>query len=446
MKKRQLFDERESKILELKSSVPKLETLIKTCIAFANGVGGSIVIGVEDKTGEICGINEKIRERIYDEFPNSLYDSTSPSLLAQIYEKNFNEHSVIIITIPQSLRKPCFNKKEGIPKGVYLRVGSSTRRATQEYIDDLMRESKRISYDEEPIQKSLEILSKELLNPVYGLTQTKRRLLSDKVITQSSVNPENFSPTVAGVIHFCENPENYIPEASILCTQFKGTGGREIIQTQEVTGNLEQQADVSLKLVESWISRHFNLQGVKLSGKPIIPHDALREAILNALIHRKYFIPGAVKIAVYDDRVEIFNPGGFPGLVDVNNLGDGTTFLRNPNIARLARKLGMVEKMGTGIKLIFDSCKKANLRTPEFHEEGDFVKVIFFFQPSKRLELSDEESILELAKLRAELRITDVMDYLKVSRNTATRKLNHLINQKRLIRVGKGPSVRYILS
>ena len=199
-------------------------------------------------------------------------------------------------------------------------------------------------------------------------------------------------------------------------------------------------------MVKSWISRHFNLQGAKLKSKSIIPPEALREAIINALIHRKYFIPGAIKIAVYDDRIEIFSPGGFPGLVDVKYLGDGTTFLRNPNIARLARKLGLVEKMGTGIKLIFDSCRKAGLKLPEFHEEGDFVKVVFFFQPSKNANISDEESILELAKLRTELTISDVMNYLDVSRNTATRKLNRLMQQKKLMRKGKGPSVRYILT
>ncbi len=444
MTKKHFFDKRESKVLEFNSSLPKFEVLIKTCIAFANGVGGRIVVGVEDGTQKICGITDATRKRIYDEFPNSLYDSTSPNLLAQVYEKNFNDHSVIIIEIPQSIKKPCFNRKEGIPRGVYLRVGSSTGRATEEYIEELMRESKRISYDEEPIHCPVEVLSKELLASVFGSTQTTRRLVSEKVIVQSPANPEQYLPTVAGIIHFCENPEEFIPEACVLCTQFKGVKGRSIIQTQEVTGNLEQQAHVSLKLVESWISRHFKLVGAKLKGKPIVPPEALREAIINALIHRKYFVPGSVKIAVYEDRVEVFSPGGFPGLVDLDHLGDGTTFLRNPHIARLARKLGMVEKMGTGIKLIFDSCRKAGLKRPEFHEEGDFVKVVFLFQPSKTSESSDEQSILELAKMKGEVRVTDVMSYLGVSRNTATRRLKWLLEEKKLLRVGKGPSVRYI--
>lgn len=245
-----------------------------------------------------------------------------------------------------------------------------------------MRESRRISYDE-PISIPTKVLSKELLTLVFGSVKTKRRLVAEKILTPSTTNPEMYFPTLAGVLHFCEYPQRSIPEAVVLCTQFKGTSGRDIIQTQEVTGNLEQQIAISLQLVLSWISRHFKLQGAKLTAKPLIPREALREAIINALVHRKYWVPGAVKIAVYEDRVEVFSPGQLPGLVDLKQLGDGTTFLCNPNIANLARKWGLVEKMGTGIRLIFDSCQKAGLKPPQFHEEGDFVKVVFFFQSQK---------------------------------------------------------------
>jgi ATP-dependent DNA helicase RecG len=89
------YPERESRSLEFKASIPKsMQALVKTCIAFANDSGGKIVIGVADDTREILGISEKDRDRIYDDFPNSLYDSTSPNLFAQIYEKNFNDISV----------------------------------------------------------------------------------------------------------------------------------------------------------------------------------------------------------------------------------------------------------------------------------------------------------------------------------------------------------------
>ncbi len=169
----------------------------------------------------------------------------------------------------------------------------------------------------------------------------------------------------------------------------------------------------------------------------------MREAIINALIHRKYSIPGATKIALYDDRLEIFNPGCFPGLVDINNLGDGTTYLRNPTIALIAHKMGLVEKLGSGIRLIFDSCKKIRLKKPIYSEEGDFVKITFCFQHEKNVEKSDEDNILELAKIKNEITIGDIINQLSISRNTATRKINVLIKQNKIARIGKGPSTKF---
>ncbi|MCH9612391.1 MAG: hypothetical protein S4CHLAM102_08810 [Chlamydiia bacterium] len=446
MAAKHFFEERESKNLEFKSTLPKFDTLIKTCIAFANGVGGRIIIGVEDEDRQVCGVSEETKKRVYDEFPNSLYDSTSPSLVPQIYEKNFNDVSVLIIQIGPSQTKPCFNLREGLPKGVYLRVGSNTRRATQEYIEELMRESKRVSYDEELVHEPIEILSNELIEDVFEGPMTKRRLMAEKIIAQSASNPEVYFPTITGVMHCCEDPHMFIPEASVICTQFRGVEGRHIIQTQEIYGNLELQATTCMSLVEAWISRSFHLHGAKLKAETAIPSIALRESIINALIHRKYSIPGAIKIAVWEDRVEIFSPGGFPGLVDINHLGDGTTYLRNPNIARIARKIGLVEKMGTGIKLMFESCRRARLQLPEFHEEGDFVKVVFSFKRVPSHDQSDELLILKLAKRLPEISVSEVMEYLGVSRNTATRKLNTLLKRKQLHRRGQGPSVKYILA
>src|SRR3990167_1944747 len=167
---KQFYPDRESKSLEFKSQLPNFNVLVKTCVAFANGFGGKIVIGVEDKSREIIGITDKTRDRIYDELPNSLYDATSPSLFAEIYEKRWGEKSVMIIEISHGTKKPVFIKSEGIPAGVYLRAGSNTRRASQEYIEDLMRENKRISFDEEVIHADTNILSHELLNTLFKKT------------------------------------------------------------------------------------------------------------------------------------------------------------------------------------------------------------------------------------------------------------------------------------
>lgn len=437
------YPERESKLLEFKEKISSFPNLLKTCVAFANGIGGRIIVGVKDNNREIVGIDETTRNRIYDEFPNSLYDATSPGLLAEIYEKRFDDVSVIIIEIPSSIKKPVFVKSEGTPKGVYLRAGSNTRRASDEYIQELIRENKRLHYDEEIVQEKIEILSERKIKQVYGKFNLEQ-LVAEKVVSQSSVNLEKYYPTITGILMFSETPHLYIPEASIQCTRFGGTEGRNIIQTEEIQGSLEKQLDLSFNLINSWIGRDYRLLKTTLKGRKLVPEQALREAIANALIHKKYWIPGSIKIALYDNRLEIYNPGNFPGLFNVKNLGDGTTYLRNPSLARVARRFGIVEKLGTGIKLILESCHKAGIRNPEFVEGADSVKVIFNFLPLEDKKSTDMEKLLALFRMKNEVKVEDVEKYLNVSRNTATRKLNQLIKLDKIKRLGKGPAVIYM--
>ncbi len=440
-----ILTERESKLLEFKSTIPKFDTLIKTCIAFANASGGKIIIGVEDKTREIVGITNNDRNRIYDDFTNSLFDSVSPTIIAQIYERNFGKKSVLIIEIPMSPRKPYFLKSKGIKDGTYIRVGSSTRKASQEYIEDLTREAQRISYDEETIYTPIDNLDKELLYQFFNATVTKKRLFAEKIIGAKHANKEIYCPTVSGLLMFSENPHHFVPEALIKCTRFKGTQGRNILRTEDITGTIEQQASAALRLISDWIAIDYALRGIKLTGTLPIPEEALREAILNALLHRKYSIPGATKIAVYDDRLEIFNPGDFPGLIDINNLGDGTTFLRNPTLIKLAYKSKLVETRGTGIRLIYDSCRNAGIKKPVYEDEGDFVKLIFYFDKIANPLQAEDTSIINYIKEQKSVTSQQIADYLSVSRNTAIRKLNTLIISNKVIKTGQGPSIKYQL-
>ncbi len=439
--------ERESKLLEFKSKLPQFHQLVKTCVAFSNGSGGKIIIGVDDKTHEVIGIDDEARNRIYDEFPNSLYDMTTPGLLAEIYEQSFDEKSVIIIDISSSNKKPVFIKKEGIPQGVYLRAGSSTRKATQDYVEELMRENKRIYFDEEAVQVSdyTEILSQDLLKSVFEKVD-QEKLITEKIILPSVINARKHYSTITGILFFCQTPEKYIPEAFIQCTKFSATEGRKIIQTEEIKGTLEHQIDICFQLIKSWLRRDYNVLEARLRGKLLIPEIALREAIINAVIHRKYSIPGAIKIALYDNRLEIFSPGNFPGLMAPHHLGDGTTYLRNPHIARIARRLGLVEKLGTGIKLIFESFKKRGLQKPVFEEGADSVKVVFSFLPQKQDDVSEDEDLLRLFTHLKEVKLKEVESFFSVSRNTATRKLNRLVKTGKIYRTGKGPGVKYMLN
>lgn len=437
-----IYPERESKTLELKSTVVKLDGIIKTAVAFANGVGGRIVVGVEDQTRKIIGVTESLRDRIYDDFMNSLYDSTSPNLIPQIYEQLIGDKEIIIIEVPPSFKKPCFLRKEGVPKGVFIRIGTSTRQANEEYIEELMRENQRVSYDALAIQTDISALSKTLLGEYYKRT-SKEALIEDKIVIRSSANAEIYYPTLAGIMLFSDEPERYVHEALIICTRFAGNEGRNIIQTEEIKGPIAEQIDVSFNLVLSWIKRNYQLEGVFMKSKTLIPEVALREAITNATIHRKYSIPGAIKVALYDDHLEIFSPGNFPGHVNINNLGEGITHFRNPIIGRMAHKIGIIEKLGSGIKLIFDSCEKAGIVPPIFREDGDYVKVIFQFEPSKNEKKSDEEILLDLFKAKQVLTINEMIEYLGRSKNTVFKILRALIDDGKVKQIGQGRATRY---
>lgn len=198
-------------------------------------------------------------------------------------------------------------------------------------------------------------------------------------------------------------------------------------------------------LLEAWLATDYKLKGVQLKGELPIPEAALREAIINALLHRKYNIPGAVKVAIFENRLEIFSPGCFPGLVDINNLGDGITYLRNPILVRLAHKMHLVETLGSGIRLMYESCYKAGVRAPEFHEEGDFVKVIFYFQPDIEQHFSNHSAIIAFLRKSKQTTAAEISKYLGVSHNTAIRKLKELEEEKKLVKLGKGPAVKYKL-
>ena len=440
----EIYLERESKTLELKENIPQKNQLIKTCVAFANGAGGEIVIGVEDTTQKIIGIADEVRDKIFEDVANSILDSISPQVMPEIFEKNISGKRIVIIKIFPGSKPPYFIKDEGSKKGVYLRAGSSTRRADDEFIEDLYRHQKKMYFDEESTDVPIELLDKDLLLDFYGGKYKEEVLLMDKIAVRSIVNPKKLFATNAAILFFTTNPQNYISESVIICTWFKGRGGRDIVKTLELMGPIPVLIESALKLLDSWLEIDFNLSpSGKLKGRLLVPMDALREALINALIHRKYIVRGAVKIALYEDRLEIFSPGSLPGLMSLKNLGDGTTFLRNPTMAKIARKLKLIEKLGSGIKLIFDSCKKEKLKRPAFYEDGDFLKVVFFFEKELDKGLSDEEMIIELGILFGEVRIKDLVKTVGFSRNTATRKMNVLIRKKIFERKGKGAGVLF---
>ena len=215
----------------------------------------------------------------------------------------------------------------------------------------------------------------------------------------------------------------------------------------ELKGPIPTLVTSVVRQLSSWMERNWKMNGVRLEGVSPVPEVAIREAVVNALVHRKYNVPGPVKIAQYDHRLEIFSPGHFPGLVSIESLGDGTTYLRNPIVANLARKFKLVEKMGSGIRLIKESCAKVSLPAPAFFEGGDYVKVIFEWtsKPQSESENQDVFPYHHLFDERGRLTPSRLMLETAASRRTVSRKLKQWVEQGYLQRHGKGAGVYYTL-
>ncbi len=440
-----IYPEKESKSLEFKVSLPKnLSSIVKTCVAFANTNGGEIIIGVEDQTRKIVGATDRDVSRCFEELPDSIYDSISPTVVPDIFERNIEGTIVVVIRIAKGNHKPYFLKGEGSLRGVYIRIASHTRRTTEDYLKELIEDQRRKTFDTMPSTASIKDLDDSLIQSTYGHTVSERQMMAEHILVEQ--NHRDRVPTQGAVIAFGRKPEDILSESYLICTHFQGITGRNIIQTRDVCGPLPEILETTLNLLQSWMETNYQIIKGRLKGKLPIPMEALREALTNALVHRKYTIPGPVKVALYSDHLEVFSPGGFPGLITINNLGDGSTYLRNPLLAKFARKMRLIEKLGSGIRLIFDSCAERSLKKPDFFEDGDFVKVVFYFAVGKKITSDLKTTILECFGEGQRIRVKDLSSVIEVSRNTITNALNALKKDGKIKRHGKGRGVYYTLN
>lgn len=434
--------ERESRILEYKRQLPDYETIAKTVVAFANGDGGQIIIGIDEKTGKITGLDSKTVDRLLERLPVSFADRIQPPLFPQLFEKNIEGKEVLVIQVFPGNQKPYFIASEGMEKGIYIRVGAHTRRAVGEMLEELRLLRSRIGYDEQPVPSCKS--SALDVSALPASLQSEKGLISLEVLRVDNHSGALY-PTRGGILMFHPQPHTFVPEAYVICSKMRGAKGRDTLESHEITGMLPTQLEHTVEILESWLGREPSLRGVRYTNrKTALPVEAVREALANALFHRQYSIPGAVKVALYAERLEVFSPGHFAGPFIHDYLGDGTSYIRNKVIAFAARKLNLMEKRGTGIRLILDSMRDSGLPA-EFIEGPGWFKVKLGLIPTGTSVSppTSEEVVMNLFSSKAEITSADVCTALEMSKATAVAVINALLNKKRIIRVGKGPRTRY---
>lgn len=439
----------ESSNLEFKRELPDNNQIIKTVIGFCNQGGGQLIIGVADD-GTVSGLAEKDIELTMVTIERSIYDACSPPIIPRISTQILENKRVIVIDVSEGMNKPYHRRSEGVTRGTYIRLGRTTAKATAEMIRELEWQARGIDFECLPVyQATKDDLDKEKIKAFLNeRINGGKTLLSDETLKAYNLITYEHSkiyPSIAGVLLFGLRPQYFLSEAMIICSHFKGTSGREAIATVDCNGTLFDQFNQAFHFLTERLQRSFVIKSTKRDEKFELPTIAIREALLNMLVHRNYNIKSPCKIAMYDNRIEFFSPGQFPGPLDTKNLTQGISYLRNPMICKVMREAGLIEKLGSGFIEIFTSYAKMKLQDPTVIEGENYIKCILprFSKRKFPIEENDLDKLKQLLAIKPEITIGEIIQHLSVSRSTALRRINELVDAKFVKRIGQKKAVRY---
>jgi ATP-dependent DNA helicase RecG len=440
----------ESSVLEFKQELPKNDQIVKTVVGFCNQNGGKLLIGVAN-SGDIVGIPEEQAAHALEFLGQHIYQSISPSVLPRLYTQSFGDKIALVIEVSPGTNKPYYRIAEDIHQGTYVRLGSTTLRATPDIIEELRWEAKGKSYDEMPVYRtSQEDLDFPKVD--HFLTLRKDRKV-EKITTELlrsyyliATEQGNTYASISGLLLFGKNPQQHpLSEAFIICSHFRGIEGRDAIASVDCVGTLFEQFQTAFHFIVSRLSKSFSIRGPRREEELEVPQEAIREVLLNAIVHRNYHIKGSIKIAIYDNRIEIFSPGTFPGPLDLQQLTSGISYMRNLAICKVFREAQYIEKLGSGLIVLFHSYEKRKLKSPEVIEGVNYVKCILPRQKLLSEQTDQYGTILTLFETVSNITISDVIQTQGVSRATAKRWLQALVKKGKIIQVGRGRAVTYCL-
>lgn len=356
--------------------------LSKELVAFANASGGRIFIGIEDN-GIISGVNvdNAFRSKVI-----TMARDCDPSV--DIETEAFE--NVFIIKVQEGNNKPyrCTN-------GFYIRNGaSSIKLSTQEIIEFIQFEGK-VKFDEliSKRAKYPDNLSVAAVHKYKQLSEINPSIADDELLINLGVVFKNESTTVinnTGVLFFIQNPAFYISQSAVTCVSYKGNFKVDILDKKTFDQDIITNIDDTITFLKRHLKVSYEITELQRKEKLEIPEVVLREAVVNAVAHRDYFEKGAnVMIEVFDNRVEITNPGGLPKGLKPEDFGK-RTLARNPLIAALLNRARYIEKLGTGIERMRQEMQRAALPAPEFNYD------YFFTITLKRIYTVEKAIILSL--------------------------------------------------
>ncbi len=377
----------ESKNIEFKVQLPDdSKKYMKTIVAYANTSGGKIIIGVDDATRSIVGVEPSSVFQIMDKIVNAVSDMCVPQIIPDVTFQTIEGKCVVQIEIYPGQNRPYYIRSMGKENGTYVRVAGTSRPVDEAILKDLEYQGTGKSYDE-IVNVEIDYDEKQALklcNDIRKYIAESKELPISKVRKITVTNLENWgilkktgqSYLTTNAFVLCTN--NTFRFAKIQCALFKGEDRAVFIDRREFTGPIYDQIEEAYQFVLKHINLGATIEGIVRKDKYELPPESIREAIINSVCHRCYLDHSCVQIAIYDNRVEITSPGMLYGGLTVEQAISGRSKIRNVCIAEVFSRMGIIEQWGTGLQRMIRGCREYGVREPEFVDMGDAFRVIFY--------------------------------------------------------------------
>lgn len=358
-----LIEHPEGRRREYKETLPAPEELAKTVIAFSNDAGGELFIGIKDRPRQVVGMPEEKLLETEEKIANLIADRCYPVILPEITFLNLDGPTVIRVKVYRGSQAPYYLKSKGKERGVYIRVGSGNRLATPEIVQELERLGRNISFDSVPVfdlPLNLALLKDFAQKYRERTGEQLDEIDMRKLQLLKTVNERDYFTHAALLLADREIKNRYFPYAKVECARFKGTNTDTFLDQATIDNSIAFHADEVVHFIRRNIARGSTLNGIYREDRWQYPLTAVREAVINAIIHRDYALQGKdIKVAIFDDMLEITSPGTAPPSIDLSaDLPVGQSEIRNFVLAPIFKRLGLIEQWGTGFKKIKKSLEE----------------------------------------------------------------------------------------
>lgn len=338
---------------QFKADVNNASSLGAEMVAFSNGTGGLILIGVNNGDGSRSGLTREDIGRINQVIANATTNNVRPPINPVTENIQLPDGLVIAVHIEQGISKP-YMDTQGY---VWVKNGSDKRRVTaREELQRMFQEAALIHADETLVSgTSVADIDQEFFDSFfegeYG-ERVEEQGVSRSQLLENMNLAKNGQLNICGTLLFASRPQIRLPVFIVKAVAFPGVDieDEHYIDSQDINGKLSDVFQKVLGFVLANIRHIQNKQSFNSLGEPEIPRIVLEELISNALIHRDYFVSAPVKVLVFADRIEIISPGHLPNNLTIENIKMGNSNIRNPILASFASKVLPYRGLGSGIK------------------------------------------------------------------------------------------------